>query len=418
MKKEGIKEGINLWLLPEDKFKSYYAAVFLHTQLKKETATENALIPLLLKRGSKNYPTKKEISEKLDMLLGASLNAYVSKRGEEQMIAFSVSGPSDKYSPFGGCFSEALNLMFDIAFNHKDKISEEYLNGEKIHLSEIIESEKNDKRAYASSRCREEMCKGQSYAVPENGYASEIQKITPESIKNRIKEVLSSSVIDIIIAGSFDENDAISSVRALTKNLAPRSEDRPGTTAAENKGLTLVTEEMKISQGKLCIGFTCPVYDAKEDEYAAMLLYNAVFGGGASSKLFLNVREKLSLAYYAGSLYNREKGIILVSSGIECKNFEKAKEEIMLQHKAMTEGDISKEELDTAKKSLINSYMSVSDSLKSTVSFNLLAIMNKSLCSPYEMVQRINRVSLEDISKIAPKVEGSLIYFLKGEEQK
>lgn len=418
MRKEEIKEGINLWLLPEDKFKSYYAAVFLHTPLKKETATENALIPLLLKRGSKNYPTKREISEKLDMLLGASLNAYVSKRGEEQMIAFSVSGPSDKYSPFGGCFSEALNLMFDIAFNHKDEISEEYLNGEKIHLSEIIESEKNDKRAYASSRCREEMCKGESYAVPENGYASEIQKITPESIEKRIKEVLSSSVIDIIIAGSFDEREAISSVRALTKNLSPRSEDRPVTTAAENKGLTLVTEEMKISQGKLCIGFTCPVYDAKEDEYAAMLLYNAVFGGGASSKLFLNVREKLSLAYYAGSLYNREKGIILVSSGIECKNFEKTKEEIMLQHKAMTEGNISKEELDTAKKSLVNSYMSVSDSLKSTVSFNLLGIMNKSLCSPYEMVQRINRVSLEDISKIAPKVEGSLIYFLKGEEQK
>lgn len=418
MRKEEIKEGINLWLIPDDKFKSYYAAVFLHTPLKKETATENALLPLLFKRGSKNYPTKKEISEKLDMLMGASLNAYTSKRGEEQMIAFTVTGPADSYSPFSGCFSEALKLLFDIAFNPKEPVSEEYLKGEKIHLSEIIESEKNDKRAYASARCREEMCKGQDYAVPENGYAADIEKITSDSIEKRFKELLSTAVIDIMIAGSFDEEEALSSVKSLTENLSERGENRPGTTAAENKGLITVTEAMKISQGKLCIGFTCPVYDAKEDEYAAMLLYNAVFGGTASSKLFLNVREKLSLAYYASSTYNREKGFILVSSGIECKNFEKAKDEIMLQHKAMTSQDITLAELDTAKKSLVNSYMSVADSLKSTVSFNLLQIMNKSLCSPYEMAERIKKVTLAELIKIAPQVKGSLIYFLKGEEQK
>lgn len=417
MKKIEIKKGISLWLLPEEKFKTYYAGIFIHNPLKKETATENALIPLLLKRGSKNYPTKREISEKLDLLMGASLSAYTLKQGENQMTAFTVSGVSEAYSPFHGVFSDALGLLFDVALNPIRPVNTEYLESEKKHLYELIESEKNDKRVYASLRSREEMTKGEPYAVPENGYAEKIGEITGESLLKRIDEMLAESPIDIIIAGAFDEDEAKKCVEELTKNLSARENNRPKADAAKNKGVSFVEEKMQIAQGKLCIGYTLPQFDIKDKNYAAMAVYNAVFGGTASSKLFMNVREKLSLAYYASSVYEREKGIIMVSSGIECKNFEKARDEIFAQHEAMTNGAISAEELDTAKKSIINSYKSSSDSLKGTVSFRLGQILADADFSATEMAERINAVTREDVKRVAPSVKPSLIYFLKGEEE-
>lgn len=417
MKKIEIKKGISLWLIPENKFKTYYAGIFIHNKISEETATENALIPLLLKRGSTKYPTKKEISEKLELLMGASLSAYTSKRGENQMLAFSVSGVSDAFAPFGGVFSEALELLFDVALNPIRPVNPEYLASEKQHLYELIESEKNDKRTYASLRCREEMTKGEPYAVPENGYAEKIAEITEDSVMRRFDEMISSSPIDIILAGAFDENGAREAACRLTACLSDRGEERPSAAAAKNNGLITVEEKMRVSQGKLCVGYTLPSFGINDRLYPVMLVYNAVFGGTASSKLFMNVREKLSLAYYASSVYEREKGIIVVSSGIECKNFERARDEIFAQHEAMTCGAVTEAELDTAKKSLINSYRSALDSVKGLVSFNLGRIASGGSFSAEETALRIQEVTLDEVKRIASYVKPSTVYFLKGEEE-
>ncbi len=413
MKKITLKQGINLYLIPDKKFKTYYAGIYIHSPLSEDTVTENALLPLMLKRGSKTYPTKAAISEKLDLLMGASFSSHAKKSGEVQTISFCISGVSDSFSPFDGCFCDGLSLISDIAFNPLIPFSEEFLESEKLHLAELIESEKNDKRAYASLRCRQEMNKGSAYAVPENGYAEKLSFITKESLKDRYTSLVSTCPIDIIVSGNFPEEDALSFFNSLKDSLSERQSELPLTTPSERGDLDTVTESMDISQGKLCIGFCAPT----KEEYAKMTVYNSVFGGGAHSKLFNNVREKLSLAYYAGSTYDPLKGIILVSSGIETKNFEKAKEEILLQHKAMTLGEITETELSVAKKSIINSLVSMGDSVTGLASLNLAKILRGDLSETKDLIKKIENVTLEDLVLMAEKVTPKTIYFLKGAQR-
>lgn len=416
MKKIEIKKGVNLWLIPDGKFKTYYAGIFMHTPIDEKTATVNALIPLLLKRGSKNFPTGRAIARELESLMGARMNAYTSKKGDDQMLAFTVTGASDEFSPFSDVTKRALSLLSDIAFNPILPVDEGYLKSEKLHLLEIIEGEKNDKRAYSASRCRGEMAKGTPYAVPENGYAEKVSSITEGDIEERIKSVINESVTDILIAGAFSEREVTEHIKKLTENLPSRPEERIKSAGVENKGGAYVEEVMNINQGKLCVGYTLPVYAPDDKMYPAAMLYNCIFGGSASSKLFLNVREKLSLAYYASSVYERAKGIIVVSSGIECKNFEKAGDEIRAQFELMTGGAITETEIDNAKKSLINTYKSASDSLSGTVSYSLGQIISGSYISAGETAERILAVSKSDILSVAPSVRESLTYFLKGGE--
>ncbi len=417
MKKTEIKKGINLYLIPEKKFKTYYAGIYLNTPLKEETATENALLPLLLKRGSKTYPTKAAISEKLDMLMGASFSAYVQKRGETQLLSFSVSGVSDSFAPFGDCFKGAISLLSDILLNPLVPFNESYLESEKTHLYEMIESEKNDKRRYSVLRCKEEMNKGSDYAVPENGYSEKLKTITPEILKERYREIIDNSPIDIIVAGNFNEDDAAEIIKEALSSLNERTSPYPETVPAEAGEITTVTEELSVSQGKLCIGFTTPVPSSMDDGYPALMVYNSIFGGGAHSKLFMNVREKLSLAYYAGSTYEYSKGIMVVSSGIESKNFEKAKEEIFLQFKAMTEGDITDTELSVSKKALINSLRAMGDSVSSIAGFCLSGILINMTLTKEELIKKIDKVTKEDVVKVGENISPKLIYFLKGADR-
>ncbi|MBQ2941899.1 MAG: insulinase family protein [Clostridia bacterium] len=417
MKKIEIKKGINLYLFPEKKFKTYYAGVYFHTPLNADTATENALLPLVLKRGSKNYPTKASISEKLDMLMGASFSAYVQKKGESQLLSFSISGVSDSFAPFGECFKDGINLLADVALNPIIPFDEEYLKSEKQHLSEIIESEKNDKRHYSVLRCKEEMNKGTPYAVPESGYAGKIEEISPESLEKRYYDIISSSPVDILVVGNFDEDSAAGVITACLSRLPERNCDYPVTTPSLPEDVSTVTEAMAVSQGKLCIGFTTPVPSAMSEDYAALTVYNSIFGGGAHSKLFMNVREKLSLAYYAGSSYERAKGIIIVSSGIESKNFEKARDEIFLQHKAMTDGDITDTELAVSKKALINSLKATGDSVGSIAAFSLSSILQNMTLTREELAERIDNVTKEDIVRVGKNIAPKTIYFLKGADR-
>ncbi len=417
MKKTEIKKGVNLYLFPEKKFKTYYAGIYIHTPLCEENATENALLPLILKRGSKNYPSKAEISKKLDMLMGANLSSRILKMGESQILYFTISGVSDSFAPFGDCFKDALNLLSDIAFNPALPFNSEYLESEKQNLNDIIESEKNDKRSYSVSRCKEEMNKGTAYAVPENGYADKIGSITSQSLEARYHKIIENAPIDIIITGSFDEEKAKEAVASFVSVLRERDASYPKTAPSLPSGLKTVTESLSVSQGKLCIGFNAPSPSAMSEDYPAMMVYNSIFGGGAHSKLFMNVREKLSLAYYAGSSYERAKGMITVSSGIESKNFEKARDEIFLQHKAMTEGDITPTELSVSKKALINSLKAMGDSVSSIAAFNLSGIVNDMSLTQDELAKKIDAVTLNDVIRVGKAVSPNLIYFLKGADR-
>ncbi len=416
MKKIHIKPGVSLYLESNYKFKTYFAGVFLHAPLQAETATENALLPPVLKRGSRGYPTRRSMAEVLDMLMGASLNAYVQKRGDEQLLSFTVSGAGDGAGPYGRVTEEAVGLLFDMVKEPLLPFREDYVAGEKKHLSELIETQKNDKRAYAAARCTEELCRGEAYAVPEYGYAEALDAITPSGLEARYHALMASCPIDIVLVGAFDEAALMALVQKKAESLASPRASYPETLPVARGVKNDVIEEADVSQGKLCLAFSAPTFSLSDKDYCAMLLYNSIFGGGAHSKLFLNVREKLSLAYYAASSYRRNKGLILVSSGIESRLFDAARSEILSQHGEMSKGHISDTELVAAKESLAGGMRSASDSVGPLSGFYVNQLTSSSLFSPEDMAHRIESVTKEDIVRAAKDVTFSLCYFLKGAE--
>ncbi|MDP4132832.1 MAG: pitrilysin family protein [Bacillota bacterium] len=414
MKSILIKNGVNFYPVSDEKFKTYVAGIFIHTPLNKDTATENALIPPVLKRGSAKYSTARAINQALDMLMGAAINQSVLKKGENQVLAFTITGLSESFAPSADCFKKGLSLLFEMVFNPIQGFKREYVDGEKQNLRNVIESEKNDKRIYAGIRCRQEMCKGEPYEISENGRVQDIDKITNESLFTRYGKLIKESSIDIIVCGNFNETAAEQTIIDLCKSLPERRSALPETKPSIPSELRTVTENMDVNQGKLCVGFVTGKIESESKDLPSMMVYNSIFGGGAHSKLFMNVREKLSLAYYASSVFERAKGLIIVSAGIESKNFEEAKNEILAQHGEMLKGNITIDELNSAKSSIINSLKSASDSVSDFLSFNLNQLLAGSPKSIEETIKAIDSVTLEDVARVSPLVKPKLIYFLKG----
>lgn len=429
MKRTEIKKGINLWLIPERKFKGYCAGVFIHTPKSAEYATRNALIPLLLKQGSAGFPNRAAMNERLYECLGATVSAENTAYEAEHIISFVLRGVTDRYTDYISYpndpdyvkpdadkpFRDGLELLFDLVLNPIRPANGKYFDSAKKQLAERIEGEKNDKRAYAMRRCIDHMAKGHPASVPENGFAEELPSLTAEQTLARYDEVIADCPIDIIIAGSGDAYQAAEAVKKAFSHLPDRDEKRTAGLPIPAKPLSTVTESRSIAQGKLCVGYSLPAYEPGSSEHTAMMVYNTIFGGSPASKLFMNVRERLSLAYYASSVYRREAGIIVANCGIECENFEKARDEIMAQFDLMTAGKITETEILLAKKQLINQYTAVPDSLDAIINFALGRITAGTYLTPQEQIKLISSVSAEDIKAVAKNVSPSLIYFLKGD---
>ncbi|MDO5479332.1 MAG: insulinase family protein, partial [Clostridia bacterium] len=243
--------------------------------------------------------------------------------------------------------------------------------------------------------------------------------LVPDFIRQNPTVLLAYMIILALVQGGcFYFGNTVNMVAmVMSPDLKERENEYPLTTPTAPGDEFTVTESLAVSQGKLCIGFTTPVPSAMSEDYPALMVYNSIFGGGAHSKLFMNVREKLSLAYYAGSSYERSKGIIIVSSGIESKNFEKARDEIFLQHKAMTEGDITDTELSVSKKALINSLKAAGDSVGSIAAFYLSSILQNMTLTKEELAERIDSITKDDVVRVGKNIAPKTIYFLKGADR-
>lgn len=410
---EEIKRGIRLFSIKDDKFKTYSIAVFIHRPLNRDEVTKNALLPYVLKRGSKNYPNSQIISQALTELYGASLNSGVVKRGEDQVISFYMEAVSERFLP-SKCMNGVLDLLFDVLLNplvNNNAFDEDTIKQEKNNLNDLILSAINDKRNYAIERCYEEMCKDEAFGLPELGFVEDLNGISGQSLYEHYKKIISESNIDVFIAGNFEQ----SNIKQRLDVLNERSQGYPKTEfISEAKPTWYTDEKMNITQGKLSIGFRTGIAPNSEDYYALMV-YNSVFGSGAHSKLFNNVREKLSLAYYAQSRIERLKGLMIVASGIEFVNYQKAIDEIFAQEKEM-HSNITDEEMNSAILSLVNALRSYKDSTKNQIDYYLGQALAGTNTSIDEVIEKISSVKKDDVFRVAKSISAETVYFLKGVE--
>lgn len=413
-----IKEGIRLHKIKTNKYKTNLMSVFLTSKLSRDDITKKALILTVLRRGTNNLKTQEEISKKLEELYGASFDCGIDKLGDKHVLKFYVESLNEQYLyQKEDILSQSLNILFDIVFNpllENGAFKQEYIDEEKQNLRIIIEGQKDNKAAYATQRCIEEMYKEKPYGLYKYGYVEDLEKIDSKNLYEAYLDLIKSCKIDIFVSGDFDEKtleEKVKSNQQISK-LEPRKveyldeESESSNTQEEN----IVRENMQISQGKLNIGL-----DVLSDNKSAVSVYNAILGGGANSKLFQNVREKASLAYSAGSIYIKPKSKIIIKTGIEHKNYDEALQIIKEQIDDMKNGKFSDEDIQHAKELIIASFKSMQDEQDSEISFYFGREIQKESKDIDKQIKEVSEVTKQNIVDVANKIKINTIFFLTRE---
>ena len=418
-KEKEIKQGIKFHTIDTNKFKTNLMAVFLTTKLTRENVTKNALISLLLRRGSQKMKTQEKISKQMENLYGAIFECGLDKTGDNQVIKLYIETINDKYLPQLGenMLKTAMDNLLELAFNpyvENDGFSKEYLNQEKNTIKQLIEARTDNKARYSQERCIEEMYKNENYSLFKFGYVDDLENIDEKSLYKYYKELIQDCKIDIFVSGNLDENvnDIVENnenIQKLKERQANYAE--PVIVKKVQNEEKIVTESLDVAQGKLVLGLDIDIDN--DDEKYDILAYNAILGGTATSKLFQNVREKAHLAYVASSSYHRFKNNILINCGIEISNFEKALKIVKEQIEDMKNGNFTEEDLENCKKVIISTIASIKEEQDTGITYYFARELSESQYSPEEYTKRVQKITKEDILKVAKKVSINTIYFLK-----
>ncbi len=417
MTRQKIMDNVYLTYIPSEKFKTSLLSAQLVVPLARETAGLNALLVNVLSRGTVSCPDLAALGRKLDMLYGARVESVVRKKGENQVFGFLASCVDDRYLPAGERLLEPLADLLGELFlspaTRNGRLRNDYLVGERDNLVDLIRSVINDKRAYAARRLMEEMCAGEPYGVDRLGDPREVEKISLQKLNTHYQTILPQARMELYYCGSAPEKRVVGTFTRAFAALPRQGELEPAPTllCPAPEKVRVVEEAMDVTQGKLCLGFRTDSRDT-----AATMLMNSMFGGSSNAKLFLNVREKLSLCYYASSTYHRKKGLITVSSGIDCANYQRALDEICAQLDALRRGEWEDWELQGARSGLMNALRSMEDSAGAMEDFTMGQMAAGSDETLPGLMDAISAVTPERIREAAEAVRPDTIYFLKGKE--
>ena len=416
-----ILPGVWLSYLHSEKFKTACLSLSLLTQLRRETASMNALLPYVLRRGTKRYPDMESLAARLEELYGTAIEPVVRRIGEIQCIGFYASIPEGDFLPGEqDVLNETADLMGQLLLSPATRgglLLPAYVDSEREKLLEQIRSRINEKRGYALFRCIEEMCCCEDFSVGRLGSEAECETIQYKKLSKHYRSLLQTSPVEIFYCGRADMRQVSDALRQALMIL-PRGEIdyEIGTDVRMNaleEQPRFTEEKLAVTQGKLVMGFR--LGECMEDpDPAALFVFNGVYGGGATSKLFVNVRERLQLCYYAGSFTDIHKGLLLVSAGIEFDKMEAARDEILAQLEAMIEGEISEEEMTAAKAGIASELRAMADSQGDLESFYLAQALDGLDYGPLELAELVMDVTKEQVAGVASSIVCDQIYFLSG----
>lgn len=417
-----IKKGIKLHTIKTEKFKTNLIAIFLSMPITRENVTKNALISAILRRGTMNMPSSLEISKTLEEMYGASFDNGIDKTGDNQILKFYIETINDNYIPQNGenMLKTSIKKLLEIVFNplvKDEKFNEEYVRQEKENIKRIIEGKTDNKAMYANERCIEEIYKNEPFGLYKYGYIEDLKNIDAKNLYKYYEQMISICKVDIFVSGNIEENvEQILGENENIKKLQERENKIIFETSQKEKVKEHeVIERMDVTQGKIVIGMDLTLENANQ-KYDA-IVYNAILGGTANSKMFQEVREKASLAYSAGSTYLRYKGNIFIKCGIEIKNYEKTLEIIRKQLEDMKNGIFTDEDIENAKKSIISGIRSINDEQDTEITYLFGQELTNEKISTEEYIKNIEQVSKENIIKIANSLQINTIYFLRNKEE-
>ena len=417
-----LSPGVHLTAVHTKKFKSCVLGATLLSPLDRETASLNALIPSVLRRGTAEHPDMEALSAALDELYGGSVEPMVRTRGETQCVGFLGSFLDDAYTLDGASILEpAAGLLGELLlrpYTVDGAFCPDYTRGERDNLVDRIRAQVNEKRSYALSRLKQEMCAGEPFGVDRLGDEAHASAITARSLWDQYRALLASAPLELYYCGSAQSQRVADALCSALSDL-PRSAARavPARPVRQNVPAQprYVEEALDVTQGKLTMGFRAGA-DVWSEQYPALVLANAIYGGTTTSRLFLNVREKLSLCYYASSQLEKFKGVMLVSSGVEFDQFAPARDEILAQLAACKAGDFEDWELEGARRSVVGALKSAMDAQGRLEDFWLGQAVAGLTEGPDALAGRVEQVTREQVVRALNTLELDTVYFLKGKE--
>nr|WP_089853085.1 pitrilysin family protein [Halolactibacillus miurensis] len=414
------KQGYRLHMIQSNKFKTLHFVAKFIAPLSREDVTKRALLPFVMQQATENYPTSNAFRQKLDDLYGSTFSMDGSKKGEMHILTARMSVVNPSYlSANEPILEEAVRFFNEALFAPKvvaDGFDPKIVAREKQSLGQKIDSIKDNKMQLANMRLIEEMCEGEVYKTHVHGYPEDFDHITPENLYQYYQQVMNEEPFDLYVIGDLTELN----VEALCDQHIERSTNAPMPSMQATEKTVVepkeIIEEEPIQQGKLHFGFRTHTHYS-DDDYPALHVFNAIFGGFPSSKLFINVREKNSLAYYAASRFESHKGLLFVFSGIAPADFDKAKTIILEQLEAMRKGDFTDEQITEAKSLITNQYKENLDEAYGMVEM-LYNQQFSSKTKTIDFVSNIEAVTKEAIVRVANRIELDTTYFLtqKGAE--
>ena len=413
-----LSPSVTLRYCGDKRFKKGAVSIQMLRPMCESEAAANALLPAVLLRGTRVHRDLQEITFRLDELYGASVSCLVRRVGDIQTVGFYMSFLEDRFAlPGDQVLAPAMDFLRELLLDPATEngiFREDYVESEKKNLISVIEAELNDKQRYATARMLRNMCQGDSFAVPRLGRIETVSAITSQSLWDHYRRILRGSPVEIFYVGSAPKEQVAALLRPLAQALAQQPEAMPAQTgfsplAQPNE----VFEQMDVNQGKLAMGFYTPITN-RDPRFAAMMVANAIYGSGATCKLFLNVREKQSLCYYANSGYSATKGIVNVSCGVDTENYEAAKSEILHQMELLAQGQITPEELYAAKAAAISSLRSVPDSPGSLEGYYAVAGIAGGMMDLEEYIAAVEAVTAAEAAEAAATVKLHSVFFLKG----
>ncbi|MBO8155171.1 MAG: insulinase family protein [Bacillaceae bacterium] len=410
----------DLHLIPTKKFKTTIITIKFLSPLSREKATKKALLPFLLQKGTKQYPTERSLRIQLDELYDAQLSIDSAKKGENFITTFRMEAVNENYlQEKGNMLEKAFDLLQEILLSPKAEngsFDEKTIQMEKRTLEQKIKSIVDQKMSYANMRLIDEMCKDEPYQVHVHGYLEDLESLNGKTVFEQYQEMIERDRMDIYVLGDIDP--------VQTEKLAEKyfhfrraNDYKPSEAQMVKKdSVNEIIEEQDVQQGKLHMGFrTFTTY--KDSDYFALQVFNGLFGGFPHSKLFLNVREKHQLAYYASSRFESHKGLLLVFSGIAPEQYGNAKTIILKQMDDMKEGKFTDQEVEETKKLVLNQLKETLDHPYGIVEMLYHQVLAQIERSPDELLNHIRKVTKNDVEQIAEKIQLDTVYFLTNENK-
>ncbi|MBB6444208.1 EF-P 5-aminopentanol modification-associated protein YfmF [Bacillus benzoevorans] len=408
-------KGLKLHIIPTEKYKTNTIVFKMKAPLDKEDVTKRALLANVLQSSSKTYPSTTLLRSYLDELYGATFYIDLAKKGDYHIISFTIEMANEKFlSHAEPLLQKAFAFLAEVITNpnaDNSSFEQNTIENEKRSLKQRIQSVYDDKMKYSSFRLIQEMCKGEPYELYVHGIAEDVDSITGASLYEYYREAIDADELDLFVVGdvqSTEVENAVSGMFQFAERTAKKAARSAVSSISEEKE---VIDKQDVKQGKLNIGFRTNVYYG-DDDYYALQVFNGIYGGFSHSKLFINVREKASLAYYAASRLESHKGLMLVMSGIDNKNYEQAVNIIKEQMKAMTAGDFTDNEIQQTKAVIKNQLLETIDTSRGVVEILYHNIVSGAQISLDDWLGEMEKVTKEDIVKVAEKIQLDTIYFL------